>query len=387
MIFAMNKMNSGIATAHPARGTTRGLSRLLVPAALLALAVMGAGITLAVPGITWAQARDNRAEIQALINRIDRLQREVTTLQRQVYKGGRRPVSRGAAGRGGVPSEPNMAAGMQVRLDDIETQMRQSTGKMEELRHGIDQVKKRLEKLASDVDFRLKALESRNAGTGGPGATSPGAVPLSSGAVPPSPAAVPNRAARAPQRVPGYRPAPAQPRVLGTVPLKDVARQKKAGSRARAPAQPASKLAPRPAEVRLRASPEAQYKYATGLLFQSNYKQAEQAFTAFLSAHPRHRLAGNAQYWLGETHYARCHPKSNPSRCSAAARAFADGYQKYPKSPKGPDNLLKLGFALAAINKKRSACASFRRLLKEYPKASSSVRSRARTQRKNLRCR
>ena len=83
----------------------------------------------------------------------------------------------------------------------------------------------------------------------------------------------------------------------------------------------------------------------------------------------------------------RCHPKSNPHQCAAAARAFADGYQKYPNSAKGPDNLLKLGFAITDINKKESACATFRRLLKEFSKAAPSIKSKARSQRKKLRCR
>ncbi len=387
MIFVMNNRKKSPRPTCLVQGSARRRARGLGIALVITLAVVCATAISMVPRVAWAQSGAGRGDIQALINRIDRLQREVTTLQRQVYRGAR-PAGRGAANRarGGSPGrtaagaaagaavESNLAAAMQVRLDEIETLMRNFTGKTEELRHAIDQVGKRLEKLASDVDFRLKALESRAAA--GAAAASPGTVP---GTVRGS-----GRAASAPPRL---RAAPAQPGVLGTIPLKDLERQKAVSSGRRAPPRRAARTAPKPAQVRLRATPEAQYKYATGLLFQSNYREAERAFTAFLSAHPRHRLAGNAQYWLGESHYARCHPKSNPDQCAAAARAFADGYQKFPNSVKGPDNLLKLGFALTAINKKKSACATFRRLIKEFPKALPSIKSRARSQRRKLRCR
>src|SRR3546814_19535879 len=50
-------------------------------------------------------------------------------------------------------------------------------------------------------------------------------------------------------------------------------------------------------------------------------------------------------YWLGETYYVR-------QRYQDAAVAFLEGYQKYPKSPKAADNLLKLGMALGPVGQK-----------------------------------
>ncbi len=385
MIFVMNKecKSHKNCKSHglifQVQGSARRQMRRLAVACVITLAVIGAATTSMVPREANAQSSAGRGDIQALINRIDRLQREMTTLQRQVY-GGRGAAADGARGgsRGpapvGVGSNSNIAAAMQIRLDEIETQMRNFTGKVEELRHAIDQIGKRTEKLASDVDFRLKALESR-AAAGAATASPGGASAPESGSGGTAFAA------------PRLRAAPAKPGVLGTIPLKDLEQQNGASPRRLAPSRRAVRVAPKSAPAKLRPTPQAQYKYATGLLFQSNYIGAEQAFTAFLAAHPNHKLAGNAQYWLGESHYARCHPKSSPNQCAAAARAFADGYQKYPKSVKGPDNLLKLGFALGAINKKKSACATFRRLFKEFPKAAASIKSRARSQRKKLRCR
>ncbi len=363
MLFIMQSINP-CSKFGPIRG------RAARTMGVLAIAIVVAVGTLAVPSGVWAQSSVGRGDVQALINRIDRLQREMTTLQRQVYRDG---VPSGAAtGAGapiagpaavGAPGEPNLAAAMQVRLDEIESQMRGFTGMLEELQHAIDGVRKHLDKLASDVDFRWKALESRP--------------------VTPAPAAGAPLANAAPVAAPRLNAAPSQPGVLGTIPLRDLGGQGSVKPGAapipqlrKGPAKKLAKMAP----ALPKGTPKVRYKYATDLLFRSDFGAAEQAFTAFVVAHPKHRLAGNAQYWLGETHYAR-------GAFRAAAAIFAEGYQKYPKSAKAPDNLLKLGMSLAAIGKKKSACITFNRLVKEFPKASRSVRSRARSQRKKLRCR
>jgi tol-pal system protein YbgF len=298
----------------------------------------------------------------------------MTTLQRQVYRGG------AVSGRGdgaavpgptasGTPGESNLVAAMQVRLDEIESQMRGFTGKIEELQHALSGVRKHLDKLASDIDFRLKALEGRPA--------TAGAVP--SGAPPPGGLA----GVAAPRAAPRLSAAPPQPGVLGTLPLRSLEGRGNANQRAtrgpqnhKRPVKGPAKAAP----VLPRGTPETRYKYASDLLFSQDFGGAERAFSAFVAAHPKHRLAGSAQYWLGQSHYVR-------GAFRTAAAVFAEGYQKYPNSAKAPDNLLKLGLSLAAIKKKRSACTTFKRLLKEFPKASRPVRSRARAQRKKLRCR
>jgi len=81
------------------------------------------------------------------------------------------------------------------------------------------------------------------------------------------------------------------------------------------------------------AQGEQLYHDAFKLLQDGDYAGAERSFKAFVQNNPKHPLAGNAQYWLGETYYAR-HDYQN------AMVAFAEGYKVYKTSPKGPDNLL-----------------------------------------------
>src|SRR5258707_15469237 len=94
-----------------------------------------------------------------------------------------------------------------------------------------------------------------------------------------------------------------------------------------------------------------QYNYAFGLLKQADYPGSEAALRAFIEQHPSDPMAGNAQYWLGETYYAR-------SKFMEAASTFAEGYKRYPKSAKAPDTLLKLGMSLAQANQKQNACVA-----------------------------
>src|SRR3546814_791628 len=109
-------------------------------------------------------------------------------------------------------------------------------------------------------------------------------------------------------------------------------------------------------------SPQEQYNYAYKLLVQSDYADAEGAFREFLGAHPQDPLAGNAQYWLGETFYVR-------QQYEQASAAFLTGYQNYPKGAKASDSLLKLGMSLAALKQNPEACAALGQMSKQFPAA------------------
>jgi tol-pal system protein YbgF len=78
--------------------------------------------------------------------------------------------------------------------------------------------------------------------------------------------------------------------------------------------------------------------------------------------HPEHDLAGNAEFWLGETYYVQ-------SNYNAAAQAFLTGYQSYPKNRKAPDSLLKLGMSLKQLGQKDQACTAFATIEAKFPKA------------------
>lgn len=126
-------------------------------------------------------------------------------------------------------------------------------------------------------------------------------------------------------------------------------------------------------------TPKEQYDYAFGILRQADYARAEKALRLFLESNSENDLAGNAQYWLGETYYVR-------GDFEQAAVEFLSGYQTYPSSSKGPDNLLKLGLSMARLGQTDGACTALSRLATEYPSANDTIRRRAQTERARLQC-
>lgn len=328
-------------------------------------AFAAASLILAVPMALPAFAQAvGPSEMRAVNEQMQQMQRELDVLQRHVYQGRGDTIELAQAGGPGL-------ADLQLRLDELEARMRDMTGRMEELNHRVTVLNDRLDKFSSDLEFRLNNAAPPPGGSTAPAgqsaATPQGTSPGTSGGglAGAAPGLTPPAGAGDSGR------APSQSGVLGTLSPSE------AQSASTPPAT--SGAAPAPGKPLPDGSPEEQYKYAFSLLTKSDYAGAERALQAFVAAHPNHPLAGNAQYWLGETYYVR-------NDFNNAARAFAIGFQKYPKSPKGPDNLLKLGLSLSALNKNKEACQSYSMLKSEFPKAPQEVLRRAEAEQKRLKC-
>ena len=141
-------------------------------------------------------------------------------------------------------------------------------------------------------------------------------------------------------------------------------------------AGPQTAAAP-PAEAELSA--KQIYEQAYGFLLQRDYGAAEAAFEEFLRRHGNDPLAGNAQYWLGESLYVR-------GQYRAAAGAFLKGYQTYARSPKAPESLLKLAMSLQRLGQKDAACSSYSELTTKFPTAPAHVKNTAQSERQKAGC-
>lgn len=306
-----------------------------------------AGLTLlAMVSVPWAPALGQSSEVRGLITELERLRQDLDTLQRYVYAGWKPPA--GATLQPEAAKETrivgNQVARMQVQMTELETELRNMTGRIEEVGFKIDQVRTRLDKLVEDVDFRLSEIERGLAG-GQPSAAAPageGAVADAARSEGAAPAGLPPEDVR-------------KPGVLGTVTESDVAN---AGTASAAVAA-APRAAPEPEPILPRGTAEEQYNFATRLLRQGDFNDAQRALQEFLGAHPDDRLAPNAQYWLGETYYVR-----NDFR--RAAEIFLAGYQKFGDSSKAPDSLLKLGMSLAKLGETSDACSTFDKVRETY---------------------
>jgi tol-pal system protein YbgF len=127
------------------------------------------------------------------------------------------------------------------------------------------------------------------------------------------------------------------------------------------------------------ADPQTLYQQGYGALLQKDYVGAEGAFGQLVKTYPNDPLAGSAQYWIGESYYARGQYKN-------AADAFLKGYRKYKSGEKAPDTLLKLGMSLAELGQKDAACSTFSELKAKYPDAPDHIRNEASAQRKHAGC-
>jgi len=121
------------------------------------------------------------------------------------------------------------------------------------------------------------------------------------------------------------------------------------------------------------------YEQGYGAMLQHDYGAAESAFRKLIAAYPNDPLAGNAQYWIGESYYVR-------GRYKSAADAFLKGYKKYKSSDKAPDTLLKLGMSLAELGQKEAACSTFGELAKKFPQAPAQVLDQAKGEREKAGC-
>jgi tol-pal system protein YbgF len=205
------------------------------------------------------------------------------------------------------------------RLNQLQQSITMLTGQLEQQQYRNQQLQQQMEKMQADYEYRLEQMEK---GGGRPG-----------GAPPPRP----NTQAAAPPPPP---PSGATPPGAGADQL---------------------------------------YNDAFKKLQDGDYGGAERGFKAFLQSNPKHTLAGNAQYWLGETYYARRDYQN-------AMTAFAEGYKVYRGSPKGPDNLLKLGVTLAVLGRKPDACAVFAKFNQDYPRATDLQKRRVEQERQKNGC-
>jgi tol-pal system protein YbgF len=318
---------------------------------LAVFAVLAAGPAFAQTG------QDTRA----LIERMDRLQRDMDVMQRNLARGagGIQPSNAPPimSPNTGVQPSSGFVEQTEVRIAALEGQMRDLTGRLEDALNRAMQAQQRLDKLVGDVDFRLNKLEQ--------------------------PAAPAGTAQAAPTQTAPTQATPAQPST--PAPVLRPGEQRLVLAPGAPAGGPQAAAVPSAANVQLPAGPpETQYEFAYGLYQQAvqdrgDFGGAEQALRSFVTANGTHRLAGDAQYWLGETFYAR-------RDWTNAAGAFAEQFRRFPQNAKAPDALLRLGQSLGQLNRKQDACGTLAELDRRYPTATQSIKIAATRERTRLAC-
>ncbi len=275
--------------------------------------------------------------LAAVLDQLERLRDDLRDVQREVFRstpGGRLQ----AAPASGATT---LAAGVELRIGELEEAIAPITGAMEEVGHRVDLMEDRLKKLVADVDFRLSEIENGIAELNRKYETL---------------AEAQQTAAQTPQPQPQQQPPQVQTAARTAAPVEEAA----------------------PKTILPDGTPQEQYTYALSLL-PRDYQMAEEAFIEFLALNPAHELADNAQYWLGETYYVR-------KRYADAATAFVEGFQQFPAGNKAPDNLLKLGMSLAQLGQTEDACATLGELLIRFTDTEERIIRRAEQEQARIGC-
>jgi tol-pal system protein YbgF len=122
----------------------------------------------------------------------------------------------------------------------------------------------------------------------------------------------------------------------------------------RAEARPGPRVAPRSVP---RAAPQA-FAAALTAFRAREYGQAVLDFTDFIGTYPKHALAANAQYWIGEAYYVQRDHR----------QALVE-FQKVLDMQLGkiPDALVKIGLCQWALRDPRGARTAWQRVVRDYP--------------------
>jgi tol-pal system protein YbgF len=120
------------------------------------------------------------------------------------------------------------------------------------------------------------------------------------------------------------------------------------------PKRPATEFAPKPAPKKRvpraklkkalvfpKQSPEREYEKAYEAYVKHDFDEGIALFKKFLQRYPKHDLADNAQYWIGEIYY-------DMEDYSNAIIAFKEVVTLYEERGKAPDALLKIGYSYVA---------------------------------------
>ena len=289
-------------------------------------------------------------ETELIVQQLQILQKDIKTLEKVVYS---QPSTGMSSSSVSFDGNNDILTQHLLKLSELEEQFKILTNNFEEINFKLDKLSSRITKVQTDNQIRFQDLER-------------GGLSQNEGIV-----------SSKTKKLPGS----GEAQELGSISDSDIVSLERTqktqsiesvGTVITETAQRTEKLLPE-------TSTEEQYKFAISFLKVGDYETAEYALREFVDTHPKHELAGNAQYWYGETFRVR-------QLYQDAATAYLDGYQKYPESNKAPVNLLKLGVMLVQIGEKEQGCSMILGVKDQYPKANQSVIQKAEYEKKKFNC-
>lgn len=292
---------------------------MFVKSRLITALAASAALAL-VPSIALAQRQPPPTPEQ----RLDRLERQVQQMQRQVFPKGR------PADTAGFSDDPaatqSSVVTLDQRLDAIEKQMADLVRQSEENGNRLRNVETGLGQLRSDQEQRISALEQRMTE----------AAPVPSAAQPAEASPVPS--------APATKPKATAPK---TSPPKKIADAPAPGEGGPAPVAVGAAPASDPGEDA--------YTEGFRLWEAGQYDQAISSLKAFAAAYPKHRRTSYANNLIGRA-------LLDKGDARAAAAALLANYRTNPAGERASDSLFYLGQALMKLGQPGQACKAYAEL-------------------------
>ncbi len=300
---------------------------------------MGAA-AIAIAAAAPAQAQDN-----TVAKRVDRLEKEMRAVQRQVFPGGAPAFFEGEIAPDNTAGERVKAttpvADLTARVDALETQLQTLTGQTEQNAFQLRELEKQFTAYKAEMEKRLAPPAGTEA------IATPASLPVVATPKPPTP--TPASIATA---APAKKPTPT-------------------------PAAAAKPDAARLALVKKVEIPSSgnetkdAYDYGYRLWEAKLYPEAQAQLKTVVAKWPNSSQASFAQNLLGRAYLDEGKP-------SLAAVAFYNNYKDRPSGARAPHSLMYMGVALDKLGRKADACKAFRELDEVYgDKAPQDVRTDA----------
>jgi TolA-binding protein len=271
---------------------------------------------LAILGLAPADAQRRQPSPE---ERIERLEKQVRQVQRQVFPKGQ------PADTAGLSDDPaatqSSVSSLGERLDSIERQMAEIVRSSEENGNRLSTMEAEVARLRADQDRRLRALES-----GAASADTASAEP-----------------AVDTQTEPVDAPPPA------SKPKVEKRKEKAATTVASA----------NPGDANFDAAGEEAYDRGYQLWNSGRYDEAITALRAFSSSFPGHRRVSWANNLVGRS-------LLDKGQARAAAEVLLANYRANPKGERAPDSLFYLGQALTKLGQSSQACKAYSELQEVY---------------------
>ena len=254
-------------------------------------------------------------DFNLLSEKLNRLEQEISDVQKSLYA----PSDNSLVKEDSAP----VSSKYQIRINKLENDFAKINGQFEEIFFRLDQLQEKMDKITSDVDFRLSTTNNTSA------------LPLSKRDRSDEPDTY-----AYPKNTSDVNTVGGDVEILGSI--------------------KESKEDQSFEVAKNFQTAESLFNYGKDSLQNLNYSDAETAFRGFVKKYPKDEKAPSAYYWLGESLFVR---ENYPE----AVLAYGEVIKSFKKHKKAAPSLLKIAISFSNLDKKKESCDALKKIIKQYP--------------------